>query len=323
MRFSRVFASLAACVLTAIAVTVSAQTYPAKPIRIVVPFPPGAFNDTLGRTIAAKFSDGGFGQTVVDNRPGAGSTIGADLVAKSPPDGYTLLIVAVPFAVNATLYTRLPYNTERDFTPLLFAGSTPNMLVVHPSLPVKSVAELVALAKARPGQLDYASTGAGSSNHMSMELFKMMTKTDILHVPYKGSAPALTDLMGGHVMMIFDNTPNVLPHVKGGRMRGIAVTSLKRSALAPELPTVDESGVPGYEVLVWFGVVGPAGMPRDVVVRLNAEMNKVLVMPDVRERFQAGGVEPVGGPPEKFGDHLKTEIAKWGKVVKATGARVD
>ena len=323
MRFSRVFASLAACVLTAIAVTVSAQTYPAKPIRIVVPFPPGAFNDTLGRTIAAKFSDGGFGQTVVDNRPGAGSTIGADLVAKSPPDGYTLLIVAVPFAVNATLYTRLPYNTERDFTPLLFAGSTPNMLVVHPSLPVKSVPELVALAKAKPGQLDYASTGAGSSNHMSMELFKMMTKTDILHVPYKGSAPALTDLMGGHVMMIFDNTPNVLPHVKGGRMRGIAVTSLKRSALAPELPTVDESGVPGYEVLVWFGVVGPAGMPRDVVARLNAEMNKVLVMPDVRERFQAGGVEPVGGLPEKFGDHLKTEIAKWGKVVKATGARVD
>jgi tripartite-type tricarboxylate transporter receptor subunit TctC len=323
MRFSRVFASLAACVLTAIAVTVSAQTYPAKPIRIVVPFPPGAFNDTLGRTIAAKFSDGGFGQTVVDNRPGAGSTIGADLVAKSPPDGYTLLIVAVPFAVNATLYTKLPYNTERDFAPLLFAGSTPNMLVVHPSLPVKSVPELVALAKAKPGQLDYASTGAGSSNHMSMELFKMMTKTDILHVPYKGSAPALTDLMGGHVMMIFDNTPNVLPHVKGGRMRGIAVTSLKRSALAPELPTVDESGVPGYEVLVWFGVVGPAGLPRDIVARLNAEMNKVLLMPDVRERFQAGGVEPVGGPPEKFGEHLKAEIAKWGKVVKATGARVD
>ncbi len=300
-----------------------AQSYPAKPIRIVVPFPPGAFNDTLGRTIAAKFSDGGFGQAVVDNRPGAGSTIGADLVAKSPPDGHTLLIVAVPFAVNATLYTRLPYHTERDFAPIIFAGSTPNMLVVHPSLPVKSVPELVALAKARPGQLDYASTGAGSSNHMSMELFKMMTKTDILHVPYKGSAPALTDLMGGHVMMIFDNTPNVLPHVKGGRMRGIAVTSLKRSALAPELPTVDESGVPGYDVLVWFGVVAPAGMPREVVARLNAEINKLLLLPDVRERFQAGGVEPVGGPPEKFGEHLKIEIAKWAKVVKATGARVD
>jgi tripartite-type tricarboxylate transporter receptor subunit TctC len=314
---------LLALLASAFSIAASAQSYPAKPIRIVVPFPPGAFNDTLGRTIGAKFSDGGFGQAVVDNRPGAGSTIGADLVAKSPPDGYTLLIVAVPFAVNATLYTKLPYNTERDFAPVLFAGSTPNMLVVHPSLPVKSVPDLVALAKAKPGQLDYASTGAGSSNHMSMELFKMMTKTDILHVPYKGSAPALTDLMGGHVMMIFDNTPNVLPHVKGGRMRGIAVTSLKRSALAPELPTVDESGVPGYEVLVWFGVVGPAGMPRDVVSKLNAEMNKILQLPDVRERFQAGGVDPVGGPPEKFGEHLKAEIAKWGKVVKATGARVD
>ena len=323
MRNLYVTAALAAIALAAIPVIAAAQSYPAKPIRIIVPFPPGAFNDTLGRTIAAKFSDGGFGQTVVDNRPGAGSTLGADLAAKSPPDGHTLLIVAVPFAVNATLYTKLPYNTERDFAPIVFAGSTPNMLVVHPSMPVKSVPELVALAKAKPGQLTYASPGAGTSNHMSMELFKMMTKTDILHVPYKGSAPALTDLMGGHVMMIFDNTPNVLPHVKGGRVRGIAVTSLKRSALAPEMPTVDESGVPGFEVSVWFGVVGPAGMPRDIVAKLNSEINKILQMPDVRERFQAGGVEPVGGPPEKFGEHLKAEIAKWGKVVKATGARVD
>ena len=323
MRISCIVASLAALACAAIAVPVSAQNYPSKPIRIIVPFPPGAFNDTLGRTIAQKFSDGGIGQAIVDNRPGAGSTLGADLAAKSPADGHTLLIVAVPFAVNATLYTKLPYNTERDFMPVIFAGSTPNMLVVHPSLPVKSVPELVALAKAKPGQLDYASTGAGSSNHMSMELFKMMTKTDILHIPYKGSAPALTDLMGGHVMMIFDNTPNVLPHVKGGRMRGIAVTSLKRSALAPEIPTVDESGVAGFEVLVWFGVVGPAGMPRDVVTKLNTEINKILQLPDVRERFQAGGVDPVGGPAEKFGEHLKAEIAKWGKVVKATGARVD
>ena len=319
----RVVAWLAACMLAGIPVAASAQSYPGKPIRIIVPFPPGAFNDTLGRTIAQKFSDGGIGQTVVDNRPGAGSTLGADLAAKSPPDGHTLLIVAVPFAVNATLYTKLPYNTERDFLPVIYAGATPNMLVVHPSMPIRSVQELIALAKAKPGQLNYASTGSGSSNHMSMELFKMMTKTDILHIPYKGSAPALTDLMGGHVMMIFDNTPNVLPHVKGGKMRGIAVTSLQRSALAPELPTMDESGVRGFEVLVWFGVVGPAGIPRDIVTKLNAEINKILQLPDVRERFQAGGVEPVGGPAEKFGDHLKTEIAKWGRVVKATGARVD
>ena len=318
-----VVAALAACMLAGTPAIVSAQGYPSKPIRIIVPFPPGAFNDTLGRTIAQKFSDGGIGQAVVDNRPGAGSTLGADLAAKSPPDGHTLLIVAVPFAVNATLYTKLPYNTERDFAPVIFAGSTPNMLVVHPSMPLRTVPELIALAKARPGQLNYASTGSGSSNHMSMELFKMMTMTDILHVPYKGSAPALTDLMGGHVMMIFDNTPNVLPHVMTGKMRGIAVTSLQRSALAPTLPTMDESGVPGFEVLVWFGVVGPAGMPREIVTRLNAELNKILQLADVRGRFKAGGVEPVGGPAEKFGDHLKAEIAKWGQVVKATGARVD
>jgi tripartite-type tricarboxylate transporter receptor subunit TctC len=203
------------------------------------------------------------------------------------------------------------------------AGSTPNLLVIHPSMPIRTVRELIAMAKAKPGQLNYASTGSGSSNHMSMELFKMMTQTDIVHIPFKGSAPALTDLMGGHVMMIFDNMPNVLPHVKGGKLRGLAVTSLQRSALAQEIPTVDESGVPGYEVSVWFGVVGPAGIPREIVARLNAEVNKILQINDVRERFKAGGVDPAGGSAEKFGEHLKSEIAKWGKVVKATGARVD
>ncbi|MDB5812479.1 MAG: tripartite tricarboxylate transporter family receptor [Betaproteobacteria bacterium] len=312
-----------ALIAAAIPAAALAQSYPSKPIRILVPFPPGAFNDTLGRIIAQKFSDGGIGQTFVDNRAGAGSTLGADIAAKSPPDGHTLLEVAVPFAVNATLYTKLPYNTERDFAPLIFAGSTPNILVVHPSVPVTTIQQLIALAKAKPAQLTYASTGSGTSNHMSMELFKLMTNTDIVHVPYKGSAPAVTDLMGGHVMMIFDNTPNVLPYVKTGRMRGIAVTSLKRSALAPEIPTVDESGVKGFEVLVWFGLMVPAGVPREIVARLNAEINRILLLPDVKERFQAGGVDPVGGPPEKFGEHLKVEIAKWGKVVKATGARVD
>ncbi len=312
-----------AAVAAPLAIAAAAQSYPNKPIRIVVPFPPGAFNDTLGRTIAAKFSDGGFGQAFVDNRPGAGSTIGADLVAKSPPDGHTLLIVAFPFAVNATLYTRLPYNTEKDFVPIIHAGATPNLLVAHPSVPVKSVKELVALAKSHPGQLTYASTGSGSSNHISMELFKMMTKTNIVHVPYKGSAPAVTDMIGGHVMMMFDNTPNVLPHVRAGRVKALGVTSLKRSPLAPEVPTVDEAGVPGYEISVWFGVVGPAGIPRDIVARLNGEINKILQMPDVRERFQNGGVEPVGGTPEKFGDHLRSEIAKWGRVVKEAGAKVE
>jgi tripartite-type tricarboxylate transporter receptor subunit TctC len=317
------------CILVTSALLASAHAiaqapFPgAKPIRIIVPFPPGAFNDTLGRTIAQKFVETGFSQAIVDNRPGAGSTIGTELAAKSPPDGYTLLVVAFPFAINATLYTKLAYNTERDFVPVIHAGATPNLLVSHLSVPVKSVRDVVALAKARPGQLNYASTGSGSSNHISMELFKMMTATDIVHVPYKGSAPAVSDMLGGHIMMMFDNTPNVLPHVKAGKLRGIAVTSLKRSALAPEIPTVDESGVPGYEVNVWFGVVGPAGIPREVLARLNAEINRILQMPDVRERFLNGGVEPVGGAPEKFGEHLRTEIAKWGKVVKASGARVD
>ncbi len=302
---------------------VQAQAYPAKQIRIIVPFPPGAFNDTLGRTIAQKFIETGFAQAIVDNRPGAGSTIGTDIAAKSPGDGYTILGVAVPFAVNATLYAKLPYDTLKDFAAIIYAGATPNMLVMHPSVPVSSIKELIALAKARPNQLNYASTGSGTSNHMSMELFKLMTGTQIVHVPYKGSAPALVDLVGGHVMMIFDNTPNVLPHVKGGKVKAIAVTSLTRSQLAPEVPTVDESGVKGFEVSVWFGVVAPVSTPRDIVNRLNSEINKVISMPDVRQRFVNSGVTPVAGSAELFADHLRMEVAKWGKVVKATGARVE
>ena len=300
-----------------------AQTYPAKQIRVVVPFPPGAFNDTLGRTVAQKFVETGFAQAIVDNRPGAGSTIGTDIVAKAPGDGYTILGVAVPFAVNASLYARLPYDTLRDFTGVIHAGNTPNMLVMHPSVPANSIKELIALAKAKPNQLNYASTGNGTSNHMSMELFKLMTGTQIVHVPYKGSAPALTDLMGGHVMMIFDNTPNVLPHVKAGKVKGIAVTSLKRSELAPDMPTVDESGVKGFEVNVWFGMVAAASTPRDILNRLNAEINKIIAMTDVRQRFVNSGVTPVGGTGEQFTDHIRNEVAKWSKVVKATGARVE
>ena len=309
--------------LSTLATPTAAQTYPSKSIRIVVPFPPGAFNDTLGRTISQKFTETNFAQSVVDNRPGAGSTIGTDIVAKAPPDGYTLLIVAVPFAVNASLYARLPYDTIKDFTGVIQAGATPNMLVMHPSVPANSIKDLIALAKAKPNQLTYASTGSGTSNHMSMELFKLMTGTQIVHVPYKGSAPALVDLMGGHVMMIFDNTPNVLPHVKGGKVKAIAVTSAKRSDLAPEVPTVIESGVPGYEVNVWFGVVAQSATPREIVTRLNAEINKIIAMNDVRQRFTNGGVTPAGGTAEQFTDHIRNEVAKWSKVVKATGARVE
>jgi tripartite-type tricarboxylate transporter receptor subunit TctC len=310
-------------ILSVLATPSIAQPYPAKQIRVVVPFPPGAFNDTLGRTIAQKFVETGFAQAIVDNRPGAGSTIGTEIVAKAPGDGYTILGVAVPFAVNATLYAKLPYDTLKDFTGIIHAGGTPNMLVMHPSVPVGSIKDLIALAKAKPDQLNYASTGSGTSNHMSMELFKLMTGTKITHVPYKGSAPALVDLIGGHVMMIFDNTPNVMPHVKANKVKAIAVTSLKRSELAPEVPTVDESGVKGFDVNVWFGVVAHSSTPRDIVTRLNSEINKIIAMPDVRQRFVNGGVTPVGGTPEQFTEHIRNEVAKWGKVVKATGARVE
>ena len=299
-----------------------AQPYPAKPIRIVVPFPAGAFNDTLGRTIAQRFSDSGFASAFVDNRPGAGSTLGADIVAKSPGDGYTLLIVAVPFAVNQTLYTRLPYDTLRDLTPVIYAGASANLLTVHPSVPIRTVTDLIKLAKAKPGELTFASAGSGTSPHMGMELFKLMTGIDLVHVPYKGGAPAVTDLIGGHVMMYCENLPNLLPHVQAGRLRAVAVTTPARIRQAPDVPTIAET-VPGFEVLAWFGVVAPAATPRDVVLKLNAEINKMLAQPDVRERFIALAVDPVGGPPEQFGEHIRSEVAKWAKVIKATGARVD
>jgi tripartite-type tricarboxylate transporter receptor subunit TctC len=293
-----------------------AQSYPAHPIKYVVPYPPGAFNDTLGRIVTQKLQDTWQQPAIVENRPGGGTLIGTDAVAKSPPDGYTLLGVAFPFGANPSLYRNLPYDTVKDFTPILFAGQTANLLVVRPSLPIHSVKDLIDAAKASPGKLTYGSTGTGSSNHLSMELFKSLAKVDILHVPYKGSAPMTTDLLGGHIDVAFDNTPNVLPHVKAGAMRAIGISSMTRSTLAPDVPTVAESGVPGYDVTVWFGIVGPAGMPSDVVSKLNGELNRILAMPDVKQKFADQGVEPVGGPPERFSTHIKGQIEKWAAVVK-------
>jgi tripartite-type tricarboxylate transporter receptor subunit TctC len=317
-RFLCLAAALLLCVSHAFA-----QTYPAKPIRIVVPYPPGGFNDTLGRTFAAKFSEAWGQPAFVENKPGANTVIGTDFVAKSAPDGYTLLIVAFPFAVTPSLLKNMPYDTVKDFAPVVWAAVSPNVLVVNPSLPVKSVAELVALAKAKPNSLSYASTGNGSSNHISMELFKSLAGVEIVHIPYKGSGPAVTDLLGGQVQLMFDNAPNVMPQVKAGKLRALGMSSAKRSSFAPDIPTVAESGVPGYEVAVWFGLVAPAGTPREIVQKLNAEAMRILAMPDVRERFLSQGVEPVGSTPEQFGEHIKSQMTKWAKVVQDAGVKAE
>jgi tripartite-type tricarboxylate transporter receptor subunit TctC len=303
--------------------TVSAQSYPSKPIKIVVPYPPGGFNDTLGRTLAAKFTEAWGQPAVVENKPGANTLIGSDFVAKSPPDGYTLLVVAFPFAVTPSLIRNMPYDTLKDFAPVVLAAQSPNLLVVNPSLPVKTVGELIALAKAKPNALSYASTGNGSSNHISMELFKSLAGVQIVHIPYKGSAPAVTDLLGGQVQLMFDNVPNVLPHVKAGKLVALGQTGTKRSPLISDIPTVAEAGVPGYEVTVWFGLVAPAGTPREVAQKLNAEVIRILAMPDVRERFLAQGVEPAGGTPEQFGEHIRAQMAKWAKVVSDAGVKAE
>src|ERR1041384_4783273 len=256
-----------------------------KTIRIVVPYTPGGFNDTLGRIVAQKFTDDWGVPAVVENRPGGGTLIGTEAVAKAPADGYTLLVVAFPFAVNPTLYAKLPYDTLKDFAPLILAGQSANILVVNNDVPVKSVKELIDIAKAKPGTISYGSTGSGSSNHLSMELFRLMTGTNLIHVPYKGSAPMVTDLLGGHVQVAFDNVPNVIQQVKAGKLRALAVTSPARDTSVPDLQTVAEAGVPGYEVGVWFGMVAPAATPPDVLAKLNAKLNKILAMPDVKQKF--------------------------------------
>ena len=231
--------------------------------------------------------------------------------------------MAFPFSVVPSLFKTMPYDTVKDFAPVILAATSPNLLVVHPSLPVNTVGELIALAKAKPGSLSYASTGNGSSNHISMELFKSLAGVNIVHIPYKGSGPAVSDLLGGQVQLMFDNTPNVLPQVKAGRLRALGSSGTKRSPLTPDVPTVAEAGVAGYEVTVWFGVVAPAGTPREIVNKLNAEVTRILAMPDVRERFLAQGVEPMGSTPEQFGEHIRAQMAKWGKVVADAGVKAE
>jgi tripartite-type tricarboxylate transporter receptor subunit TctC len=302
----------------------AAQPYPAKSIRFIVPFPPGGSADILARAIGQKAGEG-LGQSfVVENRPGAGTAIGAEALAKSAPDGYAIMIGTVSsHAINPALNPKLPFDPVKDFTPISLVASIPFAMVVHPSVPAKTVQEFVELARARPGTLNYSSAGSGTSNHLAGELLRSMTGIDIVHIPYKGSAPALNDLIAGQVSMMFDLVLTATPHVRSGAVRGLAVTGAQRSSALPGLPTVAESGIPGYEVSAWFGIFAPAGVPQPVVQRLNAEFVKALQQPDLRQRLASQGAEPLTSTPAEFSAYLASEIDKWAKVVKAAGMKAD
>ena len=320
----RLFAAVGAALMACCSCAVFAQAYPVKPIRFIVPFAPGGSTDIVARVLAQKMSESMGQQVLVDNRPGAGGAIGAEIVAKSPPDGYTMITAVTGImAINQFLYRSLPYNPEKDFAPVTQVGSLPLILVVHPSIPAKTVKELIAFAKARPGQLNYGSSGVGSATHMTTELFKTMAGVDIVHIPYKGSGQVMGDIIGGQLALIFDQIVSSLPHVNAGKLRALAITSAKRFPTLPQLPTVAESGVPGYESISWAGVAVPAGTPKEIVARLNSEIVKIVRAPDIRERFLRDGIEPVGSTPEQFDAHIKSERAKWAKVVKDSGARAD
>jgi len=312
---------LGALAITATDTLAQKSGYPDKPIRFVVPFPPGGGTDIMARAMAQKLSEA-FGQSVVvDNRGGAGGTIGAEIAAKAAPDGYTMIMVSGSYAVNAGLY-KLAYDPLNGIDTVSLLGTTPFILAVNPSVPAKSVKELIALAKAKPGALNYASTGTGGITHMTTELFRLMASVNIVHIPYKGTGPALTDVIGGQVQMIFGAILATLPHVKSGKLRGLAVTGAKRSDAAPDLPTVAEAGVPGYEVTLWYGVWGPQGLPKEVIARWNAELVKAVNSPDMKARLAAEGLDAVGSTPEQFRAHLKAEIAKWAKVIKDADVKV-
>jgi tripartite-type tricarboxylate transporter receptor subunit TctC len=302
-----------------------AQAYPDKPIRIVVPYPPGSGTDIVARILAQKISENWGQQVIVDNKPGAGAIVGVEAVARSTPDGYTIGIGDTgPLAINPALYSKLPYNPLTDFVPITQVANLPFVLVVHPSLPVKTVPELIALAKREPGKLNYASVGNGSAVHLASELFKQLAGIDIVHVPYKGSAPALTGLLQGEVSLMFVNLFSSLAHVKAGRLRVLAVASPKRTTMMPDLPTVAEAGLPGYAFLAWFGIIAPAGTPQPIVEKLNGEFRRVLNLPDVRDRLvNQGGTEPVGSTSAEFAELLRNDMVKWAKLVKESGARVD
>jgi tripartite-type tricarboxylate transporter receptor subunit TctC len=305
----------------AAALPAQAQSFPAKPVRVIVPYAAGGNTDIVARAIGQKLSPVFGQQVVVDNRPGGGTNIGSELVAKAPPDGYLLLMAGAANAINMSLFANPPYRTLRDIVPVILCTTGANVLSAHPTVPAKNLKQLIALAKARPGQLNFASSGIGSSNQMAGELLKMMAGINIVHVPYKGNAPAIVDAVAGHVELIFSGVTAPLPHFKSGRLRAIGIGSLKRFAAIPEVPTFDESGLKGYEAITWFGLMAPARTPADIVARWNTEVGKVLASPDIRERFLNDGQEPGGGTPEAFEKFIRGEIAKYAKLIKVAGIK--
>lgn len=299
-----------------------AQGYPSRPIRLIVGFPPGGAADILSRMAAQPLTERLGQQVVVDNRGGAGGLIATEMAARAHPDGYTFLMTSIPHVINPHLHRKVAYDPVRDFAPVVQFVSAPLMMAANTSFPAKSVAELIALAKAKPGHINYGSGGSGASSHLAMELLKTMAGVDIVHIPYKGTGPLITDLIGGQLNVTISSAVPLSPHVKAGRLRGLGVTSPKRSLSFPELPAIAET-VPGYEVINWFGVLAPANTPRAIVTRLNSELNAALASPDLRSRLLAQGADPTGGTPEKFATLIKRDVVKWAKVVKASGARVD
>lgn len=320
---SRLIAALAALAALAMAPLAQAQDYPNKAIRFVVPFAPGGGTDIIGRVIAQALIETLGQPVVVDNRGGAGSTLGTEIVAKSPTDGYTILFGNISLAFNATLYTKLRYDTIRDLAPISLSAVQPNILVVHPGLPAKNLREFIELARANPGKYNYASAGTGSGTHLAAELLKLQTRIDIVHVPYKGTGPALTDLLGGQINMMVSTFASALPHVKSGRMRALGVTTAKRSPATPDVPTLIEGGVAGYDYSTWYGLLAPAGTAKTIIDKLNAANRKVLTRDDIKQKLESQGVDPVFNTPAEFSAYIKSETEKWGKVVKATGAKAE
>jgi tripartite-type tricarboxylate transporter receptor subunit TctC len=323
MRFVAPVLSLGAAVFLAPAGLVEAQSFPVKPVRIISPYPPGGGNDTLARTLSSKLSESLGQQVIVDNRPGANTIIGVEATARSAPDGYTMVLIPNVHAINPYLYPKLPYDPVKDFTPITLVGTSPLLVAMHPSVPVKDMRGLIALARARPGQVQYGSSGNGSVGHVGVELLEMMTGVKMQHIPYKGTAPMLVDVMNGQLTFTFGSALGVMPHVKSNRLRAIAVTSSKRSPALPDLPTIAESGVPGYEMILWYGLVGPAGIPSEIVQRLNSEIGKVLRDKDVSGKLAAQGVDASPSTPQQFAQLIASELKKYAKVVKQTGAKVE